>query len=645
MKLFMFNGQPTDAASLLKKVTPFHLLDVPVIETVVKSSDIRSYAKGSYVFRQGDPSLQSLFVVLSGSAEITILNELDREVVIGRRNTLEFFGETVFLSEEPYPASIRAAEELTCLVIPNQIFETVLSRFPEFTGHFSRILAERMRSMYQSLTSDSTASSSGIDQPMRKRVADLMTVNPVTCRPDQDISAIAQIMTKSGISSLIVRDDRGRLLGIITERDLVSKVLARGEFVKRLTAADIMSTTLRTVPPDAFYYEALLEMVKNKIKHLVVTDENNQLLGIVTIRDLITSRSTGALSIVNSIEKQVSIDGLAKACKEIDKVLQALVAEKATSNEILQIITEFFDRLTRKVIEVCEREMIAEGYGPPPVAYSWITMGSSGRQEQFVKTDQDNGIIYENVPAEKEEEVARYFHFLAEKVVEGLFRCGFAKCKGNVMASNPFWCRSFNSWRDIITEWLSRLNSENVRLMTIFLDFRHIYGKKSLCDLLRNFVTRSFQKSPTVLLFLAKDDLNHRVPLNFFKQIITEKSKEHRNLVNLKGAACVHMVDCLRIFSLREGIVETNTFRRLEELSRRRVFSRDDTELFGTAYETLMMFRIRQSLLQLSRGEQPDNYINPDELSKKDKAALREAFLAVDRLQNLTGHAFYAFIG
>jgi len=241
--------------------------------------------------------------------------------------------------------------------------------------------------------------------------------------------------------------------------------------------------------------------------------------------------------------------------------------------------------------------------------------------------------------------VASYFQLLAEKAVEGLFRCGFAKCKGNVMASNPFWCRSFNGWREAINVWINNLEPENIRMMTIFLDFRHVSGKKALCDLLRNFVTRSFQKSATVLLFLAKDDLNHRVPLTFFKQIITEKTKEHRNMVNLKGAACVHIVDCLRIFSLREGIVETNTFIRLEKLAKKRVLSAEDNELLENAYETLMMLRIRQSIRQLSAGQQPDNYLNPNDLSKRDKSALREALLAADRLQNLTGHAFYAFIG
>ncbi len=213
------------------------------------------------------------------------------------------------------------------------------------------------------------------------------------------------------------------------------------------------------------------------------------------------------------------------------------------------------------------------------------------------------------------------------------------------MASNPQWCRSFNDWRDTINNWVDVLNPENIRLMTIFLDFRHLCGKKSLCDLLRNFVIRKFQKSATALYFLVMDDLEDRVPLGLFKQIVTEKSKEHRNMVNLKTAACIHVVDCLRAFSLREGIVETNTFKRLELLAKKKFFSADDTEALTSAYETLMMLRIRQSLLQIDKGKKPDNYITPEDLNKREKAALREAFLAVERLQILTAQAFYSIQG
>lgn len=644
MKLLLPNRGPLDVSTFLKGVTPFDMLNDDIINTLVSRIEVREYSRGEYVFRQGDPSLQSLFIVASGAAEATVLNDQDRESVAGLRYESMFFGETGFFSEESYPASVRAATDLICLVIPYEIFDTILSQIPEFSSRLSFMLAERMRTVYQAMTKDSSFFSESMEPPMRRRVSDLMTAPAITCLITEEITALAARMTQHNVSSLAVVSSEQQPIGMVTEKDLVAKVLARGQFLRRLTAADVMSTSLFTIPPEAFYFEALLTMVREKVKHLVVVKEE-KLIGIITLRDLILSRSSGALTIVNSIEEKTTIEGLVKASSEIDRMLQALVTERASSQEILQIITEFFDRLTRKIIQASEREMIDEGYGPPPVNYSWITMGSSGRQEQFVKTDQDNGIIYENVPKEREAEVAEYFLTLAEKVVEGLFRCGFVKCKGNVMASNPKWCRSFNSWREAVASWINELDGENIRLLTIFLDFRHVCGKRSLYDLLRNFVARRFQKASTALLFLVKDDLNHRVPLNFFKQIITEKSKEHRNKVNLKGAACVHIVDCLRAFALREGIITTNTFERLNGLLKRGVLTKDDFESFTAAYEALMMFRIKESLKQLSRGEIPDNYIAPDELSKREKAVLREAFLAADNLQNLAGHAFYALIG
>ncbi|MBT9173200.1 MAG: Inosine-5'-monophosphate dehydrogenase [Syntrophomonadaceae bacterium] len=611
---------------------------------VAQNTDLRHYLKGSYVFRQGDQSRQALFIIAYGSAEVAVLDEHDRETVAGLRQEGEFFGETVFLSEEPYPGSVRALSDLTCLVIPHRVFEEVLARQADFLAQFNRILAERMRVLYHSLAADPRDSTEFHEQPMHKRIADLMSKPVLTAFPKEEIPELAKRMAAQNVSSLVIINEKQNPVGLVTENDLVNKVLARSDLPQKLTASDIMSTNLLTVEPAAFYYEALLTMVRNKVKHLLVTS-GDRLEGIVTIRDLVTSRSMGALSVVNSIEAQKNIEGLAKASMMIDRVLRALLMEKAGSREILQIITELYDCLTRKIIQVCELEMIAEGHGQPPVSYCWITMGSSGRQEQFVKTDQDNGIIYEYVPEDKQAQTAKYFLALGEKVVEGLYRCGFAKCKGNVMASNPHWCRSFNEWRDAVNEWVDVLNPGNVRLMTIFLDFRYISGKQSLCDLLRNFVIRKFQKSATALRSLVMDDLEYRVPLGIFKQIITEKTKEHRNMVNLKTAACVHVVDCLRAYSLREGILETNTFKRLDILAKRRTFSADVAESLFTAYETLMMFRIRQSVLQLDKGMEPDNYIAPGDLNKKEKVALREAFLAVDYLQILAGHSFYSNIG
>ncbi|MCW3490501.1 DUF294 nucleotidyltransferase-like domain-containing protein [Dethiobacter alkaliphilus] len=640
-KFLLFKGQQTDVAEILKQVNPFSCLDTDTLNTLVENVEVKQFHSGEYVYRQGDDSLQSLFVVVSGLAEISILDEQSRETVVATRKPRDFFGETAFLSDDPYIASVRAVEDLTLLKLPFDIFENILSRHPEFSSQFSKILTARMRLIYH-IQMSGASSGYVIDQPMHKRVADLMSAPVITCLPGNEITDLARTMTSRNVSSIIVTDQDEKPIGIITEKDLVKKVVAAGCFVKALKAEDIMSENLLTVKSDAFYYEALLTMVEHSIKHLVVTAKDKA-IGMITIRDMIESRGTAALKVAKNIELQGTIEDLARTGEKTDAVLEGLVVENASSKEILQLITQLFDRLTRKVIRICEQEMIDEGYGPPPVAYSWISMGSSGRQEQFVKTDQDNGIIYENVPAEKQEEVAAYFLRLGEKVVDGLHRCGFALCPGNVMASNPMWCRSLRDWMKVITKWVNVMDPENVRLMTIFLDFRHISGEKKVCDKLWKYVINKFQESPSILHFLAQDDLSHRVPLNFFKQIIAEKTGEKQGLVNLKASASVHLVDCLRIFALREKITATNTLERLDALAKRNVFSPDNAESLTSAYETLMSFRIWQSLLQLNTGQEPDNYIDPNQLTKREKAALREAFIVIDRLQNLTSHAFKAY--
>jgi len=394
-----------------------------------------------------------------------------------------------------------------------------------------------------------------------------------------------------------------------------------------------------TVTPDAFFYQALLTMVKNQIKQLPVI-EGTTLLGIVTLRDLVQSRSTGALTIVNSIESANTIEGLRKAGQGIDTVLKALIAEKAPAREICEVMTEFYDRLTRKVIEVSEKQLEAEGHGLPPVDYCWITMGSSGRKEQITRTDQDNGIIYDDSDPSKAEAASEYFSQLAAKVVDGLYQCGFALCKGNVMATNPQWRKPYKEWINMIKRWVVEPHSEMLRNFTIFLDFRSVHGSVRLAGRLQETVIHLIQDNPIVLHFLAQDDLSRSVPLGLFRQFITDKSKAHRGEIDLKSGALVHIVDCIRIFSVRHGISDTNTFERINELTENEVLPADDAEFIEASYETLLTFRNRENLRKASIGLEPDNYINPYRLSKREQAVLREAFKAVTRLQNFTGSYF-----
>jgi len=626
---------------ILQNIAPFNKLEPQQLEELAPKLGEVVFPRGTYIFRQGDSSLMKLFLLISGVVEIIVTNEKGIESVVGLRKPYDFFGETVLLTGKSYPASVRVVTEAVCLTLGRDEFEELFQKHHSFSGFFSQMLSDRLREMFREVVQEQSYEAYGMDsQPFRKRICDIMSSPVITCAAADTIDRVAAILTENRISALVVVDGASKPIGVLTDSDLVSKVLTRKDCPNtQLTAAEVMTSNPISLPPDAFFYQALLTMVKNKVKHLPVINDG-RLLGIVTVRDLVRSRSTGALTIVDGIESSSNIDELAEATGQVDNVLKALVAEKASNQEINEVITEFYDRLTRKVIEISEQEMLHESYGPPPARYCWITMGSGGRKEQTMRTDQDNAIIYADVPIGKIKVAAAYFAALAGKIVEGLARCGFAKCKGNVMATNPQWCKSVSQWEEMVSHWVHEPNPKMLLNFTIFLDFRPIHGEKYLAENLRRFVIKSIQERPIVLHFLAKDDLARSVPLSFFKKFITNKSKEHRNEVNLKRDACVHVVDCIRIFTIREGIKETSTVGRLKDLTEKGVFPRDDAEFWEAAYETLMNFRTRENLRKASLGLEPDNYINPYKLSKREQNVLREAFLAISRLQSFTGSYF-----
>jgi len=626
---------------ILEQIAPFHLLDQGTLLKIRPQIQEKRYAKGSFVFKQGDSSLKTLFIITEGLAEIIVSNEKGVESVVGLRRQYDFFGETVLLSEKKYPASVRAVTDCQCLLLSRETVDFLIQYSPDFGSYFNQIITDRLRDMFEEVVREQAYDAYGMDsQPFRRRVCDVMTTPVITCKEVDFVTTAARIMTKNKISSLVVVDGKDSPVGMITESDLVARILTRGECqVMETKVRDIMTPNPVTLPPGAFFYEALLTMIKNKVKQLPVI-ENGILMGIVTLRDLVQSRSTGALTTVSQIESETTIEGLVKASHDVDNVLKALIAEKASAKEICEVMTELYDRLTRKIIQISERQLLDEGFGLPPVDYCWITMGSGGREEQVTRTDQDNGIIYDDTDPTKQQATEAYFPRLAEKVVNGLHRCGFALCKGNVMATNPQWRKPYGEWVSEVTYWVNEPHSEMLRNFTIFLDFRFVYGTPSLSDRLKRKVIQLIQDQPIVLHFLARDDLSHSVPLGLFKQFITARSKEHKGEIDLKTSALVHIVDCTRIFAIRDGITVTNTFNRISQLTAFGTLPRDDAEFIEAAYETLMTFRNRENLRKASIGLEPDNYINPYNLSKREQAVLREAFKATSRLQSFTGSYF-----
>ncbi len=624
--------------NLLKNLQPFNLLEDSRLNQIAAALEEEFYPAQTFIARQGEIPRHVLFLMIEGKVKVFVVDQAGNEFVVAYRKPYDYMGEAVFLSGEEYPASAMAVEDTHCIVIPHEIFESIVAEKPDFAAYFTWVLSDRLRVLYQKFHEEDEGAGSG---GFSKSIADIMTSRVITCSPSDNVRQIASIMYNNNVSSIVVADE-GKPLGIITDGDFVSRILQGADIQHNifLSAKDFMSSELITAEPDEQSHAAFLLMVKHRIKHVLVVDNDGNLIGIVAMRDLIRSRETGSFAIVHRIETSNTIEEVSRLSPEVDQVLQALLVEKATVAEITSLITEFYDRITRKIIEIAENKMCEDGYGPAPVPYCWISMGSSGRKEQYARTDQDNGIVYADVDQKDEKKVQEYFLMLGEKIVSGLERYGFKRCNGGVMANNVKWCRSLQNWRENIERWLLELQPENVRMMTIFLDFRYVYGDRNLYFLLKKYVITKFRKSSKALNFLVQDNLLKKVPLTLFRKIQTERSGEHRNHINLKTSSSVHLVDCTRVFALREGLHETNTFERMKQISERNILKQKDACQLATAYETLMMLRIRDAMTKMRKGQEPDNFINLKNLTYRDYSMLKEALIMVNRLQSITENHF-----
>lgn len=633
---------------VLAGTDPFELLDPATLKELAEQVSIQEYTPNTYVFKQDEPSLDCLFVIVAGMVEITVTNDRGLEMVVGIRRARDFFGETVVLSQQRYPAGARVKEALTCCLVKRVLLEKLIYSIPEFSGFFNALLSERMRLLYTEIVSEQSADTQcGIDAPLfKKRVSEAMSAPVLTCHLNDRVTDAARTMTQKNISAIVVVDDHKTPRGILTEKILVAHLISAQRYpLETCQARQIMNSRIEQITPEAFLGQALVSMIRNKTKTLIVSSRG-ELAGIISMVDLLKSRSTGSLLLTQDIESHSDLDHLAQIGPQIDNVLNALVTEKAGVNVIFDVMSELLERLTRRVIELAEERMKREGLGAPPVEYCWINMGSAARYEQTLRTDQDNAMIYQDPEPGQEESVEAYFKQLAEYIVEGLMVCGFAECSGGVMATNAMWRRSLSKWKAAIAEWVRSYDPADTRTLTILLDFRPVWGNMVLAKEFWKAIFEAFNTSQAAQHMLTKDALQYKLPITFYRNIkflgsfITEKSGPHKNQLDLKKSGAVHIVNGMRIFAVKNEIEDPSTFGRIRLLAEKGALSRDDADYFAASFETLMIFRIRESVKKVKQGAEPDNFIDPYSLTQRETMLLKDAFAGVAHLQKMVDKEF-----
>ncbi|MBI9088608.1 MAG: cyclic nucleotide-binding domain-containing protein [Desulfobacterium sp.] len=623
-------------------IEPFNVLEPGILERLSTEVAVQEYRPGDYVFKQGEASLDTLFIIVSGLVEITVTNDQGMESVVGLRKPGDFFSETVVLSRGEYPAAARVRDDLTAILVPRTALESLIHGHPEFSSYFSALLAERMRLLYEKLLSEPGQGASVCSEmPLfRKRVSEIMSTSVAVCTPFDQVSVAARRMAEKGISSTVVVDESGLPVGIVTEKLMVNHLITNQTCpVDDCRVHQVMAVDFDRISPDAFTGEVLVRLTRFGSKYLVVV-EGDRLVGIVTTVDLVKSRSMGNLTLLKDIETLDTLPGLIRVSSEIDGVLNALMVEKAGVPEILEVMSELHERLVRAVIRVSEQEMEQRGLGPPPVPYCWINMGSDARHEQTLRTDQDNAMIYADPVDQSLEQVDRYFETLAGIIVQGLDQCGFKLCKGDVMGTNPKWRRSLSQWLSYVESWRTTYDPEDSITMTILLDFRPVWGDKTLADRLWNKIFTVFDDPEKINHMLTNEAMKFSVPLTFMGAVRTEKTGPRKNQVNIKSGGLVHMINGIRLFAVNNRISEPSTLGRLEALTRAGVISKKRSELFRASFETLVMLRIRGNLNKVRQNQEPDNHVDMTALSNIESVLLKDALTSVGQMQKLVYNRF-----
>jgi CBS domain-containing protein len=624
----------------IKTVPPFHLLPRKAMDELVRTLIIEYFPKGDTILSPTGSPTQFLYIIRSGGVRF-LLSEKDGqggERIYDYRDEGDFFGLISLLSGEPSPFTIVAEEDTLCYLIRQEVFKKLLGESPDVFLYFTSGPSKGFKQFDTgSLPRDPLMRvEPGAEQVLfTGRIKDVMHTNVFTCPPEETVVGVARRMTERGVGSVIVVDDIGIPMGILTDGDLRSKVLASGKLINQ-PVIDVMNRPVQSVSPDSFCFEAILSMITNRVKYLPVMD-GMKLVGIISEHDLMVSQGNNPVAVIKGFQQAKSIDEIVAIRKNIDLAMWVILEHGGMAKDICELITTLNDHLTQKIITLTEEAMVREGYGRPPAPFAWLALGSEGRREQTLRTDQDNALIFADDSSEGEEEARSYFLNLAEKVASGLERCGFPRCKGGVMAINPKWCQPLRVWKEYFRHWILDVDypAEEVLATFVFFDCRPIYGQYELVTQIAGHILELLDEGNSFAREMAKTAILHKTPLGFFKRLVVEKSGEHKNKLNLKLNGLTPLVDAIRTLALGQKVFDTNTLDRISALVEKESLTPAEADDLRDAFNVIMLIRVRHHVNVLRQGGVPDNYVNPDELSIIQRTMLKEAFKTIDRLQGL----------
>jgi len=599
-----------DQRKLIESIHPFELLESTTLDNLMKKIDIAYYPKDTLLISKNLPSI-AFYIIIKGSVAEFIEEELHNVYSAG-----DSFDADALIYEKCESRFV-VDEDLICYEIKKEDFLDLMQN-KNVQSYFLQDFVTRHQHLKEH------DAQSDLTPFLMSRVSDMFLHEACIVEPNETIyNSLVQMKAKKAEVLLLMKEDACL---IVTDTDLREKVLL-GNIDVSSEIQKIASSKVISIDINDFLFNALLLMTQNAIKRLVVT-QDGKIKGDLEQIDLLSYFANHSHLVAVQIDKAQSLDDLKNVQEDLKKLIFLLNSKGVKTRYITKMVSTLNIKIYKKVFDMCVDADLRE-------KCALIVMGSEGREEQSIKTDQDNALIIQNgVDVE-------LFTEPMMKLNNYLLALGFPKCAGNVMVSNTFWRRDVSSYKKLIDSWMTTLSEESVQNLSIFLDAKCVAGNAELLSVLTNHLYASFQNRDDVLAYIAKPVLNFETPLSLFSSFVLEKS--HNNKLDLKKGGIFALVHGVRALSLQYEVKETNTIQRIKALNNKGVIDKNFATELIESFDTLSSIRLKAMLESKDISE--SNYINPKSLQKNQMDLLKDSFKVINKFKKfMTFHFHLAMV-
>ena len=602
----------------LRRQAPFSAMAEDAVLWLVQHVSVAYFARDAVLLEPAATPADTLFIIKQGTVTgATVAGQTVLQLAAG-----EMFPLGALLAGRGAANRYAAASDTFCYTLPAADFHTLRARSAVFDDFCTRRIASLLEESQRAVQSEYALA---LDDEGRfaRPLSSLIRRTPLSVPPGTPLADALAAMEAARVGSVVVADQAAQPLGILTLKDVLARVTLAG--VPLATPiAEVMTPRPATLAADAPVADALLLMARQGIHHIPLV-EAGRLVGVVSEKDVFALRRLSVEGITSAIARSGDAARLPALAHDIGDLAHSLLAQGMDAENLTAIISSLNDRLTERIITLeCEADDALIG-----LRWCWLALGSEGRMEQTLATDQDNALIF---AATGDAQCAALRAF-ALRVNNRLDACGFPLCRGDIMASNPKWCLSATAWQQQFGQWIDHGSPEALLHASIFFDFRPLAGDAALALDLRAWLNRAARNNPRFLHQMAGNALRNRPPLGVVRDFVLSDDNAHPNTIDLKLNGATPFVDAARIFALAAGSPQTNTAKRLREAAHALHIPAAELADWNRAFHFLQLLRLRHQHGQQRAGLPPDNHLDPDTLNPLDRRILKEALRQARKVQ------------